>query len=218
MACRQAQAKEWIRFWGRASTTQKLAVGKVWKAALENATCSGEGQRWKAASGPISAMVLTLLDAGWYPNSPAVWTDPSLTVWVNEGQPCDLRDCLERLGKDALAKQWATASEQYNGAGLQDGAVTSSLAVTLQEWQKKGKPELAASLASIANTVWTHQRQRLAGIADDRACLLCGQIDPTDIHRYWECPGLSSSDDPLITRRQHLAGPAAASCVTEACF
>ena len=104
MTCRQAQAKEWIRFWGQATLSQKLAVGRVWKHALEKATSSGEGQRWKAAKGPISAMVTTLLDIGWYPNSPAVWTDSSLTVWVNEGQPGDLRDCLEGLGRDALTK------------------------------------------------------------------------------------------------------------------
>lgn len=219
VTCRQAQAKEWIRFWGQATVAQKLAVGKVWKAALENATCSGEGHRWKAAIGPISAMVLSLLDAGWYPNSPAVWTDPALIIWVNEGKPGDLRDCLQKLGRDALAKQWATASEQYNGARLQDGAFTSGLAVRLLEWRKKGKPELAASLASIAtNFVWTHQRQRLAGIVPAGACLFCGQSDPTDVHRYWECPALSSSEDPLIARSQHLVRPAAASCETEACF
>ena len=38
------------------------------------------------------------------------------------------------------------------------------------------------------------------------------------MHRYWQCPGLSGSAEPLIEKSQHLAAVAAASAETEACF
>ena len=105
-------------------------------------------------------MVLSLLDAGWYPNSPAVWTDASLTTWLNEGEPADFRDCLEQLGKGALKGQWEKASCQHNGAGLEEGASVAALSASISHLKRRVKFELAASLSSIAkNAVWTHQRQ-----------------------------------------------------------
>ena len=121
-ATRRTQAKEWLVAWQRLSLTDRFAVGRAWEKTTEDAVAKGDGRRWNVVRGPISAMVYSLLDIGWYPWKPVVWMDPKETVRIAADGLADLRPVLLAIVADALNVCWGRAAENHNGQGLSAGA------------------------------------------------------------------------------------------------
>ena len=216
-ATRRLQAKEWLIAWQRLGLSDRLAVGRAWGKITEDAVAKGDGRRWNAVRGPISAMVYTLFDIGWYPWKPAIWMDTKETTWIAADGPADLRPVLRAIAADALNVCWVKAAENHNGQGLEAGASVARLARSIAQI-RGGSPEEAGALqATATNRAWTSERQREGGY-DATSCLLCGTPDPSDEHRFWSCSCICELQTPAITESNHLAHRAKACLLVEACF
>ena len=58
------------------------------------------------ATGPVGAVVATLLDIGWKPHGPKNWEDPEGTKWIAEDELGDNPDFSERSLRSNVVLRW----------------------------------------------------------------------------------------------------------------
>ena len=60
----------------------------AWPKVLDNVRVSAEAgspkAKWNAVTGPIAAVIATLVDACWVPLDPATWVDTGGQTWQNQ--------------------------------------------------------------------------------------------------------------------------------------
>ena len=89
----------------------------------------------------MGAVIATLRDIGWDPNSPTRWTDPDEQQWdFDPGSPGLHHDLKHHLAHHITKQLWTKSSAHYHGAGLEDGADLSILKTQKQGLQTGGPP------------------------------------------------------------------------------
>ena len=77
----------------RADGAMLERINTVWSRALHRFESLAPQVRWNAVTGPLGALICTLLDMGWRPARPHLWTDHQGDTWTLDPQ-VGLRDCL----------------------------------------------------------------------------------------------------------------------------
>ena len=82
--------------------------------------------RWNQATGPISATICSVLEAGWKPSTPGFWqaTEASTTL---DGALFNKAQKIESFSKDMETQMWKKAAEHPLSTGMEKG-ITSDFA------------------------------------------------------------------------------------------
>ena len=73
-AARGEQISERIPMWRICNVDTRRKIRIFWRK--EAPMLVGNPRRWNQATGPISATICSVLDAGWKPSSPGFWQSP----------------------------------------------------------------------------------------------------------------------------------------------
>ena len=99
---------------------------------------------------------------------------------------------------------WKRAALHFHGGGLETGLAWPESTSWLRALRAKSMHAKAALLETILCAgCWSPARRLNAFGASDSythlTCSMCNAcLDPDDVHQYWGCPGLSSSQDDDI--------------------
>ncbi|CAK0899956.1 unnamed protein product [Prorocentrum cordatum] len=133
--------------------------------------------KWKDVRGPIAAVQATLLQIGWDPQSPDVWSRPlpdgTIDDWLfpafgdeqfATAVPSHFEDMLGAFMDDCAQLQWKEAAHHEAGEDLAAGADMTTVQIELNRLAAKSKfDEWAADIAVISGGQWTRERQIAAG-------------------------------------------------------
>ncbi len=146
---------------------KKTSLERTWgkiRSSLENAK-----KPWGKVSGPISAVIATLMDVHWKANSPWEWID-------SDGELYDLRkDDPEKVLRFALRgafnqAAWERASARHFGKGTELGVDHAALRRSLARFRRRGDHAGAAVLEMVATaSLWPAERRFGAEAPDARA-------------------------------------------------
>ena len=97
-------------------------------------------KRWMQVKGPISLVIVSLLEIGWAPALYDTWGDPEGESWKLDPS-ADVKELLGTMQKQAMQKTWAEAALHHEGRGLQNGvdifpSLTSSASGVRQKREK----------------------------------------------------------------------------------
>eukprot|EP00959_Pyramimonas_sp_CCMP1952_P401976 8423239-Pyramimonas_sp.AAC.1 len=125
--------KQWIM-----RPSLRPGVRRAWPASLQKFRLVAPRHRSRHVRGPMGAILLPLLDAGWDPLEPDHWRAPSdfpgdLEAWrfPEEGLSGHMiLDSPEPVVRDAMfstqSKLWRGAAEHWCGDGAQNGVDNTS--------------------------------------------------------------------------------------------
>ena len=80
---RVEQIKDFIRLWDSLDKYELPKFTEQFQLLTDQLTELEPQQRAKARKGPISGIILTLFDIGWYPFSPTTWIPTQHVDWDN---------------------------------------------------------------------------------------------------------------------------------------
>ena len=175
----------WHCIWKSMGKHRQWRVRVAWQRIKARIYSYKWSHRWRAVSGPISAMVVMLRDLGWSACRPDEWKPPTATWKLTPNM--DIAPILSDIASSASTAAWAEASRYYNGEGLHGGADLTVIGKRLKA-QRRKKDGAAGALGAIATaSCWTQARKSATYDVDD-LCPRCGLHPETDWHRHWQCP------------------------------
>ena len=78
LATRVLQISEWITMWRGFNVDSRRRIRKVWEKKAP--TLAKDHRGWNHATGPISATICSVLEAGWKPSTPGFWQAPEASA------------------------------------------------------------------------------------------------------------------------------------------
>ena len=114
IAARVEQVSEWITLWRGFNVDTRRRIRQVWEKKGSHA--GTRPRRWNQATGPISATICSVLEAGWKPSTPGFWqaNDASATLY---GALFRKAQIIESLSKDMETQMWEKAAPAEYGHG-----------------------------------------------------------------------------------------------------
>ena len=193
-----------------------ILVSKAWWA--QKVRFETSPSPWSTVKGPIGATIGTLKFLGWIPITPYKWVDPTGQAWeAKPGAGTGLLLHEMRMYLDQAI--WVGAANHRCGQGLQVGADLSVLRKHRARLIAKGLNREAGMLVTVATGgVWTRERLHEVGKAADDICPVCGEGKEDELHMYWQCCWLSTSEHPEIKNSQYLQPRAEAGASEFPCF
>jgi hypothetical protein len=167
----------------------KLGLERVWGQLRDS--LAGP-RRWHQVRGPMGAVVATLRDLGWKPDSPTQWTDPDGHHWdIDPGAP-GVAVQLKALVAEFIEKDlWRQAGKHEGGRGLENGADLTVARRMRRKFLKQGELKKVGVLELICQGAgWPPARKAAAGLPVDPICTFCRKAPGTIKHQTWECTGL----------------------------
>ena len=112
------QAKEWLTFWA-SNPSLRQHVRRGWSATKLRLARLKVRARWKARTGPMGAMILTLRALGWVGIEPDRWEDPHGCEWrLNSDLAGDMSELCDALVESVQNQLWNQASKHSEGGSL----------------------------------------------------------------------------------------------------
>ena len=112
---RLAIVDQWLDLW-RSSEYVRRRVESSWPRIRAKLEAYTPGGRWRFVRGPISGIVVTLLDLGWVPSEPTCWFGPAGDAWALSLAPSDDRPFKEAL--ITSIKKQLYSEDKYLSQGL----------------------------------------------------------------------------------------------------
>ncbi|CAK0811743.1 unnamed protein product, partial [Prorocentrum cordatum] len=204
---RRQLLREWVALW-LSQPGLHPRICKVWPIVLARLK-RGKAVCWKDVRGPIAALQATLLQVGWDPQSPLVWSRPladgTIDDWIfpsfgdeqfGTAVLAHFDDMLGAFMDDCVAQQWQSASQHAAGDDLVDGADLTTVTIELNRFAKRMQfDEWSADVAVVSGGQWTRDRQIAAGYACPLLCPRCKEKPETLAHRIWTCPANCGHED-----------------------
>ena len=191
------QFREWIKLWVTQPQARKNTRA-AWHRVLKGVRKLRPEARWRVINGPIAAMQVALLEAGWEPTSADVWQTPDRSArweWPAEEELdgtvlADYKDLEDEFRRSLIAAVWAQAAgQQATDSSLAQGCDEDDMKREVKALEARSQwIERAAHIAVTSGGVWTQQRLYDIGRATSPACPRCGAASETWEHALWECP------------------------------
>ncbi|CAK0859205.1 unnamed protein product, partial [Prorocentrum cordatum] len=204
---RRQLLREWVALW---LTQPGLhpRICKVWPMVLARLK-RGKAVCWKDVRGPIAALQATLLQVGWDPQSPLVWSRPladgTIDDWIfpsfgdeqfGTAVLAHFDDMLGAFMDDCVAQQWQSAAHHAAGDDLAGGADLTTVSIELNRFAKRLQfDEWSADVAVVSGGQWPRERQLAAGYACPLLCPRCKEMPETLAHRIWTCSANCGHED-----------------------
>ena len=136
---------EWLKFWGNQPALQQSQVIRAWVSARRRLQAMPQRRRWHWVRGPMTSLIVQLLEIEWTPLFPHAWISPAGTRWQYSARCEDLSDLNDALEQAVMARYWKRASEFYLGAGLELGADLRDARIEADKMRKDGQAMQAGS-------------------------------------------------------------------------
>ena len=118
VAARVEQVSDWITMFN-ADTRRRIR--KIWRAIAP--TLANDPRRWSKATGPISATICLVPEAGRKPRSPGFWQSPDASA-VLDGALFNKAQIVDSFSTDMEMQLWKQASGHSLSAGMEKGIIT----------------------------------------------------------------------------------------------
>ncbi|CAK0897887.1 unnamed protein product, partial [Prorocentrum cordatum] len=127
-ALRREQVLAWLRLW-REYPEYHTRIARSWDSIRSRLRLAGS-RRWRVSKGPIAATISTLLDIGWDPVSPMVWSSdeqfewhiPSVASPEFDNFHGDFTDILDDIEATIDRQLWRAAALHEAASDLSEGA------------------------------------------------------------------------------------------------
>ena len=196
----QLQIKEWLKWWWT-NPEYRIDAARLWVATRSRLKDMGRTRRWKNVNGPVAAMVAMLLNLGWEPEGPVIWSDDEGFQWTAL-QGADCEELNAAVEKTIARRQWSKAAGHFCGRGLESGV---DYTVANKHVDKLRCAGLACEAGMLENIVtggyYTRSRLRDEGLEEDDLCPRCQEERETPLHRFWKCKDNSTLEGRLGSER-----------------
>ena len=148
IAARVEQISEWITMWRGFDVGTRRRISKVW--GKKAPTLAKDHRRWHQATGPISATICSVLEAGWKPSTSGFWqaTEASATL---DGALFNKAQIIESFSKDMETQMWKNAARHPVSAGMEKGITTDFAKKARSQLIKEGNFMAARALEPSTN-------------------------------------------------------------------
>ena len=115
-AARVEQISEWISMWRNCNVDTRRRIRRFGRKKAP--VLAGNPRRWNQATGPISATICSVLEAGWKPSSPGFWQsqDGSATL---DGALFNKAQIIDSFFSDMEMQTWKAATRHSSSSGLE---------------------------------------------------------------------------------------------------
>ena len=133
----------------------------------------------------MGAVSATLMDLGWTPCSPTIWTDPGGNQWDIDPKAPGVAVHLKAVVAEYIEKDlWKQASKHEGGRGLEHGADLTVARKMRRHLMKHGELNKVGILALICQGAsWPPARKAAAGLPVDPFCTFCHLAPGTVKHQ-----------------------------------
>ncbi len=188
---RTEQVDQWLKIVDgmKSGVADAPSLVKAWQLAQKDATAAN---RWKKATGPVSATVATLADIGWQTPSPFRWVEPcdgekgTDRVWYYTGG--DSAELKAAIADAASRTAWREAAGHFDGSGAEGGVDFTTFQRHIDYYHRKQLYGHAGMLKKIAyGQMWNTERQHHANSRIQVECDICGEGVDNTCHRAYGC-------------------------------
>ena len=147
-------------------------------------------RRWNQATGPISATICSVLEAGWKPSSPGFWQTPDGSATL-DGALFNKAQIVDSFSSEMEMQTWKTAARHPTSSGLEKG-ITTDFAKKARSQLIKERNSMAVRALDFHVCGAIHEPHLPADgtIMNQFFCVRCNQkVLATRKHELWECPG-----------------------------
>ena len=160
--------KEWFIYWRNhpaAHQADRLAWMHLW-LKLKDISAS---RRWHYCTGPMSAVIIMLLELQWRAPAPDTWLDHEGATWQlgQEGALC-MRPLLGKLWEAHQVVTMARPASTFHcGQGMQGGVDMTVIHGFLRRLRRQGKFKEAGMLeCAVSGATWPQARRQQEGYCD----------------------------------------------------
>ena len=147
-------------------------------------------RRWNQATGPISATICSVLEAGWKPSSPGFWqtSDGSAAL---DGALFNKAQISDSFSSGTEMQTWKTAARHSSSSGLEKGIITSFAKKARSQLIQEGNFMAARALDFlVCGAIYEPHLPADGSIPNQFLCVRCDQrVLATRKYELWECPG-----------------------------
>ena len=187
-AARVEQISEWITMWRKCNVDTRRRIRRFWRKKAP--MLAGNPHRWNQATGPISATICSVLEAGWKPSSPGFWQSPDGSATL-DGALFNKAQIIDSFSCDMEMQTWKAAARHSSSSGLERGIITDFAKKARSQLIKKGNFTAARALDFLVCGAINEPHLLADGsIPNQFLCVRCDQkVLATRKHELWECPG-----------------------------
>ena len=168
----QQLVSEWLQFWRR-HPEHHARVKRAWATIYGELSGRPPERRWAKVKGAVSAIICTLLTAGWGAPTATEWTSDTDEIWRMSEGPSEVDDAelLEEVAASIKRTWWRQAAQHDAGKGLEDGPDLHQARRHLARLEREGDHSAwALQLQVMAGASWTRVRQHERRLADSEDC------------------------------------------------
>ena len=168
--------------------TRGRRIRRFWRKKAP--VLAGNPRRWNQATGPISATICSVLEAGWKPSSPGFWQSPDGRATL-DGALFNKARIIDSFSSDVEMQTWKAAARHSSSSGLEKGVITDFAKKARSQLIKEGNFTAARALDFLVCGAINEPHLPADGsIPNQFLCVRCDQkVLATRKHELWECPG-----------------------------
>jgi len=141
--------------------------------------------RWTRVRGPMAAAVATLMDIGWRPTRPDLWTSPEGDTFALDLDDPSIKIVVQREVGQRLQKWiWAHTEGEFLKRGTEQGVDWTVWRRTRKRLRKRPLLEGVAS-AVVQGALWPESRKHSAGLCASSLFARCGKAEGAMLHHFW---------------------------------
>ena len=140
---RVEQVSEWIAKWRGFNVDTRRRIRKVWRKKAP--ILAKDPRRRNQATGPISATICSVLEAGWKPSTPGAWQAPDASATL-DGALFNKAQIIDSFSKDMEMQMWKRAAEHPLSTGMEKGITTDFAKKARSQLIKEGNFMAARAL------------------------------------------------------------------------
>ena len=165
-------------------------IRKVW--GKKAPSLAKDHRRWNQATGPITATICSVLEAGWKPSTPGFWQAPEGSATL-DGALFNKAQITDLFSKDMEMQTWKSAAGHSLSTGTEKGIPTDFAKTARSQLIKEGNFMAARALDFLVCGAINEPHLHADGsIPNQFFCFRCDQRTlATRKHEVWECPGNS---------------------------
>ena len=187
-AARVEQISEWISMWRNCNVDTRRRIRRFWRKKAP--MLAGNPRRCNQATGPISATIGSVLEAGWKPSSPGLWQSPDCSATL-DGALFNKAQIIDSFSSDMEMQTWKAAARHSSSSVLERGIITDFAKKARSQLIKEGNFTTARALDFLVCGAINEPHLLADGsIPNQCLCVRCDQkVLATRKHELWECPG-----------------------------